>query len=85
MTNRPPYVPQQVLAQVLRELREEKGLSQKEFATSLGFSPSWLSRIESGDYDPPWSYICRVAKGLEISLGELEKAIDSCKGSLTSD
>lgn len=77
MSNRPTYQPQEALARVLRSLREERGISQKDLARRVGISPSWLSKIESGHYDPPWSSVRRVTKGLSVSLGALEDAIDS--------
>lgn len=84
MSSRPLYEPQEALGRVLKALREEKGLSQKEFASRIGLSSSWLSRIESGNYDPPWSNLRRVAKGLAITLGDLEDAVDSYEQSAES-
>lgn len=39
-------------AHVVREARSETGLSQTEFAATLGRTQGWCSRIESGDRDP---------------------------------
>jgi|ERR687897_642816 transcriptional regulator with XRE-family HTH domain len=74
---RPVYEPQEILGRVIRSLREEKKINQKDFAERIGISSSWLSRIESGNYDPPWSSVLRVVEGLAISLEELEEAIKS--------
>lgn len=52
-------------------------MSQEEFAESIGMSPSWLSRIESGDYDPSIGSMRRIAGGFSMSLGELMDAADS--------
>lgn len=72
MPNGPgPYEPQQGVAKAVRELREEAKLSQKELAQRAGISASWLSRIESGDYDPTWSSMRKVAKGLGVSMETL--------------
>lgn len=79
------YEPQEVLGRVLKALREELNINQKDFAAHIGMSPSWLSRIESGSYDPPWSSVLRVAEGLAISLGGLEHAIKSHQLASTSE
>jgi transcriptional regulator with XRE-family HTH domain len=55
----------------VRELREEANLTQKELAQRAGISASWLSRIESGDYDPTWSSMRKVATGLGVSMETL--------------
>ena len=81
MPKRPPYEPQKALATVVKALREEKGLNQKEFAGLVGLPPSSLSRIESGQYDPSWGYVRRVAAGLQVSLGELEEAVNHYESS----
>lgn len=52
-------------------LREEAGLSQKELAKRAGISPSGLCRIESGDYDPSWGNMRKVATGLGVSMETL--------------
>jgi transcriptional regulator with XRE-family HTH domain len=38
---------------LLRSLREEAGMKQKEVAERVGIDPSVLSRVESGQYPPP--------------------------------
>ncbi|HEX5984175.1 MAG TPA: helix-turn-helix transcriptional regulator [Solirubrobacterales bacterium] len=81
MPSRPlPHEPQRGLGKAVRKLREEAGWSQQGLADRAGVSASWLSRIESGDYDPTWGTMRRVAGGLDVSLekladvaGELEK------------
>jgi transcriptional regulator with XRE-family HTH domain len=66
-----PYQPQPGAAKAVRVLREEAKLSQKELAQRAGMSASWLSRIESGDYDPSWSSMRKVARGLGVSMETL--------------
>lgn len=69
-----PYEPQKGLARAVRTLREGTGLSRSEVAERAGISTSWLSRIESGDYDPSWGSMRRVARGLGVSMEELSEA-----------
>ncbi len=78
IASRPAYEPQKALGEAVRALRMNlMGMNQKDFAQSIDMSPSWLSRIESGDYDPSIGNMRRIAAGLSISLGELIEAADS--------
>lgn len=66
-----PYEPQRGLAKAVRVLREQAKLSQSVLAERAGMSSSWLSRIESGSYDPTWSSMRKVAEGLGVSMETL--------------
>jgi len=66
-----PYEPQKGLAKAVRVLREQAKLSQRSLAERAGISASWLSRIESGDYDPTWNSMRKVAEGLGVSMETL--------------
>jgi transcriptional regulator with XRE-family HTH domain len=68
---RKPYEPQKGLARAVKDLRSQANLDQSELAELAGLSTSWISRIESGDYNPPWGSMRLVAKGLGMSLAEL--------------
>jgi len=68
-----PYEPQKGLGEAVRQLREEAAMSQKELAERVGMSPSWVSRIESGQYDPSWGNMRRIAQGLGVSLETLSE------------
>lgn len=82
---RSAYDPQRTLGQVVRALRRERGVSQKDFADRIGISQSWLSRIESGAYDPPWSSVLRVIDGFGISLEELDREIKTYDQSMMAE
>jgi transcriptional regulator with XRE-family HTH domain len=73
------YEPQKGLAKAVRLLREEAKLSQKELAERSGMSASWLCRIESGDYDPAWGSIRKVAGGLGVSMRALAELAGECE------
>lgn len=66
-----PCGPQKGLGRALRHLREEATLSRQDLAERAGLSASWLSRVESGEEDPPWGDMRRVASGLGVSLEQL--------------
>lgn len=45
----------------IRELRAERGVTQKEMAAALGVSAAWLSALEKGQRGRPnWNFIQRV-------------------------
>ncbi|NJE05240.1 transcriptional regulator [Thermococcus sp. M36] len=46
----------------LRELREEKGLTQEELARALGVTRQTVIAIEKGRYDPSLRLAFRIAR-----------------------
>lgn len=63
--------PQNGLAQAIRSLRRERGLSQEELGLEAGIHPTWISHIESGRINPKWGNVQRIADVLEARLSEL--------------
>lgn len=56
----------------IRELREKKGISTKDFASKLDIDISTLNRIENGkinSFKP--ALLQKIAKGLNVGLAEL--------------
>ena len=51
----------------LRELREQKGVTQKEVATAVGCTPTVYSRYERGEREPDISTLCSLADYFEVS------------------
>lgn len=63
--------PGENLAQNLRQLRHERGLSQSKLADLSGLPrPTWAS-LESGDANPTLAVLLKVSEALQISLEEL--------------
>lgn len=60
----------------VRRLRKEVGLSQPALADRAEVSASWISRLESGDHDPTWGDMRRVAAGLGVSLERLSEVAE---------
>lgn len=56
-----------LIASVMRK-RIEKGLTQKELAEKAGTKQSAISRLESGDYNPSFDFLQKIAKALEAKL-----------------
>jgi transcriptional regulator with XRE-family HTH domain len=62
------------LSDVIKKVREAKGLSQKQVANALKMDASQYSRIENGKTDPSFTIVTKVAKALGVSLAELFEA-----------
>ena len=55
----------------LKELRTEKGATQKEVAEFIGCSPLVYSRYEREEREPDIDTLCRLANYFEVSLDYL--------------
>ena len=62
----------EILANRLKKLREEKGLTQKELAQALGLSSkSTITNYEQNDRDPDYETLIKIAKYFEVSIDYL--------------
>jgi transcriptional regulator with XRE-family HTH domain len=57
----------------LRQLREDRLLTQEELGEAAGVSRDQISRIERNEVDPRFSTIRKLAKALDIDPRELTK------------
>jgi XRE family transcriptional regulator, regulator of sulfur utilization len=60
-----------VLADLLKRLREERGITQEQLAFEAGITASALSRIERNLTSPGWETVNQIAKALGIGLIQL--------------
>jgi|CXWL01.1.fsa_nt_gi transcriptional regulator with XRE-family HTH domain len=44
---------EQTFGGIIGSMREEKGYSQRQFAIQLDITPTYLSKIERGEFQPP--------------------------------
>jgi transcriptional regulator with XRE-family HTH domain len=63
--------PDPVIAALLKQIREERQITQEDLAFRSGITVSALSRIERGRNNPRLSTVIRIAQALEISFLEL--------------
>lgn len=56
-----------------REIRLKKGLSQGDVARRLNLHRSYVSGIERGVRNPSLKVVQKIAKALEVKVGELLK------------
>lgn len=58
--------------EIIKEMRERRGLSQEELAKAAGYKDrSMIAKIESGSSDPSQRMLKRLAEALEVSPSEL--------------
>ena len=54
----------QEVAEQLRQVRKEQGMTQESLAELVGTKTSNISRLESGRYNPSLDFLVKVAGGL---------------------
>lgn len=55
----------------IRHFREVAGLTQEQLAHAIGGHFSDISRLESGDANPTFSTLVKVASGLGVSVSQI--------------
>ena len=81
-----------VFAEILKRLRQEKGLSQQELADLIGVHVRQISKYEMGTSLPTLERIRRMAEALDVSADELvfgatkrRKGADSIKNPVLAE
>jgi transcriptional regulator with XRE-family HTH domain len=57
----------------IKRLREAKGMTQGDLCRKLEVDRAYMSNVESGKKNPTLATIERIAKSLDVSMGELMK------------
>ncbi len=60
----------------IREIREERGLSQEKLSKISGVSSSHIGYLENGEREPTISVLCKLAKALNVDIKDLFKYED---------
>jgi putative transcriptional regulator len=55
----------------VKSIRNDKNLTLKELAHSIGKDPQSIHRLESGTINTSYLYLIEVCKGLDIDIVEL--------------
>lgn len=55
----------------IKKARKELGITQEQLAEKVNMHYTTISRIETGDSNPPIQTIAKIAKALKIPLSEL--------------
>jgi transcriptional regulator with XRE-family HTH domain len=72
--------PDAALAELLKQLREDREITQEELAFEAGITASALSRIERGINNPGWMTVRRIAEALDVTLVQLARKIEDAEG-----
>ncbi|MGB0722581.1 MAG: helix-turn-helix domain-containing protein [Gammaproteobacteria bacterium] len=65
-----------VFGQVLRQARKEKQISQERLALEADVDRSYISKLETGGYQPSLSMLFALAGVLEIKPSELVERVE---------
>ena len=61
------------LGQNLKRIRTKKGITQGDIVRALGMPKSFVSSIENGKTNPTLATIAKLAKAIDVPIGELMK------------
>lgn len=56
----------------LRKLRADAGMSQYALAKASGVSKQAVSQLESGDSEPTWATVQKLARALGVSVADFD-------------
>lgn len=60
----------------VRRLRLVQGLSQERLAATAGIDRAYMGGLERGQRNPSLTTIARVARGLQLPISELMRALE---------
>ena len=66
-----------VFGGVLKELRAEKGISQERLALDAGIDRSYISKLETGVYQPSLTMLFAIAGVLSVPPEEIVRRISA--------
>jgi DNA-binding XRE family transcriptional regulator len=69
------------LGAAIRQLREERGITQEGLAHSAHVTTGTLSAIERGRSNPTWATVTAIAKALDVSMRDVAVAEEQHHGS----
>jgi len=61
---------------VVRELRDQAGLSQERLSADCGFDRTYISRVERGIINPTVSRLWKIADALETPLSQIARRME---------
>ena len=68
----------------IRELREERKMTQYALANQSGVSPTYVYQLERGEKSPTIEYLEHICWGLDITLADFFKADEKKNDKLSS-
>lgn len=65
--------PQPALGKAIRQLREERSMTQEALAQEAGVTVGHMSMIERGHSNPTWGTVKGIAAALDVMVADLAK------------
>lgn len=65
------------LGQQIRQVRQRRGISQEDFASSAGLDRSYYGGVERGERNVAALNLVRIAAALQVEVGELFPPVQS--------
>jgi transcriptional regulator with XRE-family HTH domain len=65
------HEPQEALGRAIRELRDERGIKQRDLAQAADMNVTAISHIERGRGNPAWGTVKRIAAALGVPVSEV--------------
>ena len=62
---------------ILRQIREERGLSQEALGFESGYHRTYISLLERGQKNPSLKVLFRLSKVLEVKLSDIIRQIEN--------
>lgn len=75
--------PQPALGRAIRQLRDERGMTQEALAHAAGVTVGHLSMIERGHSNPTWATVKAIVAALDGSMVELTKLANRFENEIT--
>lgn len=69
--------PQHIFGEVVRQLRQARGISQEALAAEAGLHRTYISLLERGLRNPSLTVIQQLADALRVSITELISEFDN--------
>lgn len=60
-----------VVKNIIEQIRKEKGIRQEEFAKSIGVSRQTISSLENGRYNPSITLAYKIAKYFNMTIEDV--------------
>lgn len=67
----PSQRPQRALGKAIRQLREERGVTQEAVAHNAGVTAATYGLIERGQSNPTWATLTDIADALNVPMADI--------------
>lgn len=66
------------IGDVIKKVREEKGISQCQVEKKTGIKREYLSKIEHNHLDnPTFKTLCKISEALQVKLSDIIRMVDT--------